>query len=255
MCFIIQINSQVDVSFIGKVKTYKDSVKTKYTSNRKDVVIDSTTFDISVYRNLYDKVHLKKGKRLQCIFNFSGSYGFPKLFVTDDTLDIQNFIKLKMERDSGKKQPYQLTRKWLGTIITDPSTSLENNFSPIDSKDSYLQYFYLLRFGSNFAYFWHAYYEECDILISNEELDKYSKFYGLRKDDFEFDEEKFNALYKIDKKPKVYWGPEYYLITCYEIWTHRGIYKCTYKISKNKPHLLEEITRENIIPIEMYFLY
>ncbi len=251
------LNAQVGIDFIEKISTYKDSVKYKFLAieGKRKAVLDSSTFDADTYRKFFDKLYLPKGKKLQCYYEYRQTSSHPHLFVTSDTLDIRKYLHFLFEKDSDKSyaRQYHIEFDSVGVLVRNSDNFLENNFIPEDSKEGYLQYLYLINKGEYFAYLWHDAYAENEVLISNKRLDNFLKMYN--KEDFIYDINKFKQLYNIDKTPKVYWGSEYYLITWYELWTHRGVFKCTYKIDKKAPHEIEEIAWENILPIDINFIY
>ena len=86
-------NCQSYFAFIEKIKSYQDQVVLKAEQPPKHFSIDTTTFHLSTYFGLFDKLELKPNLKLYCTYCDFGTYGQPALYVRHDSLIIEDFIE------------------------------------------------------------------------------------------------------------------------------------------------------------------
>lgn len=250
--------SQIGIEFLEKIKAYKDSVKTiRLSDPQRSVDIDSLTFDVATYRKFYDRLKLPNNQKLQYWYDYRETEGLPLLFVTDSSFNLEQYAQSILINDTTQNPGVRNFKKnrLIAHIVTDSLNSIELNFEPEDSKDGFLQYLYLCTKGNFFAYHWHAYYAQNNVITSKKNIANYCKYYALRKDDFNINLSELKKLQERDLYPKIYLVPDFCIISWYEIWIHNGIFKVIYTIKRHKPHTIREVSVEKILPVEPNFIY
>jgi hypothetical protein len=281
-------SAQTYCDFIKKVREYQNSVKLNEHWEKKCIIqeVDTSSFNINVYMNIFNKLTLNSGKVCLLVNNYNLDNGSPLLWVKDiefnenkfvaeiikrqknfiDSIISKNKSKYKSENLPEEKisrmvnfydnQKKAFTRNYaLRVLASDSVNKACNNLIPDDSRDGYLQYLFFNQMGEQFALFWHSYYMEKTVICNKKDIEYYLNYYGKRKDSFEYSEKEINDLLHADLSPLVELDSNDCRITWYEIQTHRGIFKKTYSIERKYPFRVKNIYNETITTISANFFY
>ncbi len=292
ICLVLNVglivSAQTYCNFIKKVREYQNSVKLNEHLEEEPRIpeVDTTSFDIHVYMNLFNKLTLNSGKECLMVNNYNLDGGSPLLCVKDtafnenkfvaeiitrqknfiDSIVSKNKLKYKSENLPEEKisrmvnfyenQKKALTRDYaLRVLASDSVNKACNNLTPDDSRDGYLQYLFFNQMGEQFALFWHSYYMEKTVICDKRDIEYYLNYYGKRKDSFKYSEKEISDLLHADLSPVVELDSTDCKITWYEIHTHRGIFKKTYSIERKYPFRVKNIYNESITSISPNFFY
>ena len=295
--FIIAVNAtaQNSCDFLSRVQNYQDSVKViKRPNDNGDLVaeVDTSTFNMNDYMNLFDKIRYKDGKVGLMINNYGPTAGQPLLYAKDSNFDIEKYIaetkareikqidsilskgilkykNLKHKKKSlSEKEINQIIEKYekykynydsrniLRFFTSDTTNSAHNNIIPDDSPEGYLQYLFFHQMGEQFALHWHSYYGQRAVICNKKDVNYYLHLYNsLRKDDFDYNESELRDLLQVDLSPIIELDATSCTITWYIIWTHHGIFKETFTIQRKHPFGVEMGKSQEISKIEANFLY
>lgn len=292
ICFVLNVgliaSAQTYCNFIKKVREYQDSIKLNehLREEGRFPEVDTTSFDINVYMNLFNKLTLNSGKVCLMVNNYYSDHGSPLLCVKDtafnenkfvaeiiasrknsiDSIVAKNKLKYKSENRPEEKinqmvnfyenQKKILNRDYaLRFFASDSVNKARNNLTPDDSQDGYLQYLFFNQMGEEFALFWHSYYMEKTVICDKKDVEYYLNYYGKRKNSFEYSEKAISDLLHADVSPVVELDSIDCRITWYEIHTHAGIFKKTYSIERKYPFRVKNIYNETITTILPNFFY
>ncbi|MBN1364431.1 MAG: hypothetical protein JW976_06475 [Syntrophaceae bacterium] len=267
---------------------YQDSVKIKEMPEDECEVpiVDTATFDINVYLGFFDKLKLDSGKESHMIGGYNSRSGSPLLYVTDTSFNEPKYIKktigqarsymdsiieqrlLHYKNDSlsedeifrriaiYENQKGCFDRKYaLIRFAADSTNRLYNNLFPDDTEEGYLQYLFFNQMGEQFALYWHSFYGEKTVICNRKDIEYFLDYYNDRKDSFSFEKNKIRDLLDSDLSPTVSLDSVNCTITWYEIFTHRGIFKKTYKIERDYPFQIMEVTEEEVAEISATFFF
>ncbi len=232
------VKSQNSCDFILNVQEYQDSVKLKRVGDCD--IIDSTTFDVNTFLTFFDNIEFDKDYSIGVYFFDNSFDGNPYLYA------------VKYDEELKDKHKH---KKSLHKYLNNPELRAKNHIVPMDSEEGFLQYLFFYELGEQFALKWHSNYNEKRIICSSDILDsvindlKTSEWItadalGLKKL-----KEAASPNIEIEKTD------QYYIITWLENRTHIGIFKCTYRISRERPHLIDKIKEEKLLDIYMNFAY
>jgi hypothetical protein len=243
---------QSNSTFIKRVKSYRDHVKLKRQNRSKDFLIDTSTFNLSTYFGMFDKLVINPNKKLYYAFCDYGTYGQPALYVKHDSLIMENYIEQYLDKIYGEIGMHKTKIKEeindfrrneiLFGFAEDPMNKARNNITPDDSKIGYLQYLYFYLFGENFALKWHSNYGKGNVIFSKEEMKRLYDYYKTT-DDFTFEEKDLEEVKKLLSKkfkPKIKLTNKNCTISWYENYLHDGFYKMTYDIERQAPFRVEK---------------
>lgn len=282
------VSSQTYCNFIRKVREYQKSVKLNEYSKENGQIpeVDTTSFDIDVYMNLFNKLTLNSGKVCLMVNNYNPDHGSPLLCVKDTAFNENKFIAeiitrrknfidsiVQKNKSTYKSENYpeekisrmvnfydnqkkELTRDYaLRVWASDSVNKARNNLTPDDSTDGYIQYLFFNQMGEQFALFWHSYYMEKTVICDKYDVEYYLNYYEKRKDSFKYSEKEISDLLHADLSPVVKLDSINCRITWYEIHTHEGIFKKTYSIERKYPFRVKNIYNESITTISPNFFY
>ena len=291
----VNANAQNSCDFISRVQNYQDSVKViKRPNDNGDLVaeVDTTTFNMNDYMNLFDKIRFKDGKVGLLINNYAPTWGQPLLYAKDSNFDIEKYVAevkakelkqidsiltkgiLKYKNLKHKKKSLseeeidQIIKKYekykynsdsrniLRFFTSDTTNSARYNIIPDDTPEGYLQYLLFHEMGEQFALHWHSYNGQRAIICNEKDVNDYLHLYNsLRKNDFDYNESEIRNLLQVELTPKIELDATSCTITWYIIWTHHGIYKETFTIQRKHPFGVKMIGDQKISNIEVRFIY
>lgn len=140
------------------------------------------------------------------------------------------------------------------TRSQNPEFEAKNHIVPNDSEIGSLQYLFFSEMGEQFALYWHSNYFEKYIICSSDRLldviDELSK-----SENFATAPTELMKLKNISPKIVIDTNKKYYTITWVEYRTHSGIFKCSYKIKRNKPYIIKLISEKRLLKINLNFVY
>ncbi len=239
--------SQDYCDFIENVQNYQDSVKLKHTGDCD--IIDTVTFDIDTYLSSFDNIVIERNIKLMYISLIYFLDGNPYLYA------LKNDQRLN---DKNKKSLYKFLNK--------SEIRAKNHIIPKDTEIGFLQYLFFHEMGEQFALKWHSNYNEKFILCSKKKLDEvineFKKYNQTQTGEneaempaFKVDLQALNKIAQINPAVEIELTNEFCAITWIEDRTHRGIYKCKYKIQRQFPYKIEKINEEQLLEITIGFLY
>jgi hypothetical protein len=119
--------------------------------------------------------------------------------------------------------------------------------------------------GEQFALSWHSNYDYKYVVCSRQKLNSLiDSFRSCIIDDssdeeiefdFSVDANELKELEQTDPEITINSNKDHYIISWIENRTHRGVYRCTYKIQKQYPYKIEMIREKLLMSIEIGFLY
>jgi len=284
--FVTKAQSYCD--FLKKVREYQISIKlNEHLEDEYQIPeVDTTSFDIKVYMSFFDRLKLRAGNRAFLVNFYNRDTGSPALCVQDTAFDMDKFVdeiitKRNHYTDSifDQKKSEYLSKNYQEDVIKrldrikenqkksitrnsaliqyaiDSTKRVRNNLIPEDTPIGYLQYLFFHQMGEQFALFWHAYYGEKTVLCDKKDIEYYLSYYKERKGYFYYDENKIRDLLNLDLSPVVELDSTNCIISWYEIYTHGGIYKNTYKIERAYPFRIKRVASEKIAAINALFFY
>lgn len=239
--------SQNYCDFIQKVQNYQDYVKLKQVGDEDEV--DMETFDVDIYLSLFNRIKVDKGYKIGMYYMDNFLDGNPYLYV------LKSDQKLK---DKSKEYFYNFLNK--------AEFKAKNHISPKDSEEGFLQYLFFYEMGEQFALKWHSCYNSKFIICNKKKQDEVIndfKKYNIIKTDknnkdlpaFQVDLQALNKFAEIDPAIEFELTKEFCTITWIEDRTHKGIYKCKYKIQRHLPYKIEKIYEELLLDIKIGFIY
>jgi hypothetical protein len=227
--------SQDYCEFIQNIQNYQDSVKLKFNGDYD--IIDFTTFDIHTYLSYFDNVVIEKEFNIDVYFFDNFLDGNPYLYALTESQKLD---------DKNKRSLYNFLNK--------AEFRAKNHIIPKDSEKGFLQYLFFSEMGEQFALKWHSNYNHKRIICSTEVLtnviDKLSK-----SDMFTADSLGLIKLKNISPEIMIERNNKEYTITWIENRTHSGIFRCSYRISRNSPYEINKTKEKELLDININFLY
>jgi hypothetical protein len=284
--FEINTRAQTSCDFIKNVRAFQKSVKLiEHPGDESKVPeVDTTSFNITIYMSLFNKLKTDSGKVCCLIGCYDNRAGVPLLYAKDKNFNENEYISrkiskaneridstisrniLKYKRDNLSENQINRMIRFYESIkrsydrtyaliiyARDPVNKLCNSLIPDDSQEGYLQYLFFNQMGEQFALYWHSYYGEKTVLCNKMDVEYFIS--KERKESFEYDENKIRDLLNFDLSPAVELDSTNCTIRWYEIYTHSGIFKNTYKIERRSPFRVKNIVSEQIATISPKFLY
>jgi len=245
--FPIVIKSQDYCGFIQEIQEYQDSVKLRNSGDLN--IIDSTTFNILEYLSFFNEIEIEEGIKIGVYFLDNFYDGNPYIYA------LRSKEKLI---DKNKRALYK--------FLNQPESRAKNHIKPNDSEIGFLQYLFFYEMGEQFALKWHSNYNEKYIICSKKKLrnvinefKKYNQPYSNKKEMevplFGGDTIQIKKLEKINPAIQLEVGNEHCTISWIENRTHKGIYRCIYKIQREAPHEIEMVSEEELLDISIGFIY
>jgi hypothetical protein len=234
--------------FIDKIIEYQNGIELEFTEDNYQ--IDTTTFNINTYFNLFDKLKLESDFRLEYYYFYFGDGGRPLIFAVDSKISL-NSVLLPFRTN----QPPLIT---IGDTIIYDSVYLDNDF--IDYSDTVLTpfnhiimedtpdgAFQLLTFyllGDRFGLFSHSNYGGFNMICSNKKL---NEIRNLKSDFTGFTREQKQQIKKIQPKPTVKTTQDTYEIEILGFNPWEGFSRIKYAIDKRFPHEIKYLNSEIIV--------
>jgi hypothetical protein len=242
----LNVKSQDKCNFINRVQNYQDSVKIKLSD--ETYILDSETFDIHIYLSLYDKIDFKKDFKVGVYYFDNSIGGNPYLYALKEN---------KVLRFRDKNILYK--------TLNNDKYRAKNYIIPENSEEGFLQYLFFYIMGEQFALRWHSNYDYKYVVCSRQKLNSLiDSFRSCIIDDssdeeiefdFSVDANELKVLEQTDPEITINSNKDHYIISWIENRTHRGVYRCTYKIQKQYPYKIEMIREKLLMSIEIGFLY
>lgn len=259
--FVSGVVAQNNIDFIGKVQIYQDSIRLIKQEECPDL-IDTLTFDIDFYFKLFDKLSLPTDSKIRYIFIDEKTGGAPILYIIKDSINLENYMEMEFEEYVRRHQldKSEITQEFIDfkkyeILCGFASVNNARKFViPEDNESGYLQFLFFYHFGEDFALKWHANYGKKSVIFSNDEIKRLYNYY-LETDLFYCDLTKFEKLLKLNPTPIIIMKENSCIVTWYEIYTHHGIYKRTYEISRYSPYKIDKKEDIEILKINANFIY
>ncbi|PKO97256.1 MAG: hypothetical protein CVU12_01875 [Bacteroidetes bacterium HGW-Bacteroidetes-7] len=224
--------SQDYYGFIQKIQSYQDAVRLE-----KMTAIDSSTFNIKTYLSFFDNININDDYKIDVFFLDFFTGGYPLLYAHKESENIGDMDKATLRAFLKRKD-----------------ISAKYHISPKDSKIGFLQYLFFATLGENFALKWHSNIGIKRIIYSSDNLN--NEIHKLKTSDmFSTDSLELVKLKDVSPKIKIKKQRNYYIVSWLENRTHFGIYRCSYKVDRNKPYSIEKIKEERVLKIDMNFIY
>lgn len=265
--FTHHANCQSFSSFVESINNYQNQVKLKIQHKPKHNIIDSTTFNLSYYFGMFDKLEIKSNYKLDYVYCDFGNYGQPVFYVKHNSVNLENHLEEHVKDDFIKTGWNKLVRnkeaidfrrdQMLFYFAKDSINNARNNIIPDDSEEGCLQYLYFYVFGENFLLFWHSNYNNGDVISSKKEMQRLFDFY-MTNEDYTFENDERKILEDLQEKsfePIIEKTKDNYIISWYENYLHFGIYKSTYKIERQPPFKITKINDEKIVSPQYGVIY
>jgi hypothetical protein len=262
--------AQNELKFIEKIKEYQHSVRI---TGEKFDKIDTSTFNLQKYLNLFDKLSVESVVKLNYeYFRFYMNHDSkPFIYATKDTFNLENYIhqktltsirtdtifnynvKVKNQKPfdflnksttekSIKEIKYDKNSYWevhqmkLYKFLNDSNNRAFNHVVPEDSKEGYFQYLYFQMFGEMIAEDFITYNIKRKVISSKEEIESIIKEFS-DKDKYRSPQvKKLKKLRLIDLNPLTTIDSSNFTISWLESDKSVGVYKREYKISLSLPH-------------------
>jgi hypothetical protein len=243
--------------FIKLVQQYQSSIVINYSAD--PVTIDTTTFNLSNYLRLFDKLKLYPDRDYEIYYSFSALDGNPFIYSTPKNFNIREQIERKVDHQMKYKIKSDLdtaTMKQilLYDIVTDSSLRASNYIIPDDSEEGYIQYIFFYEMGEQFGLFSHSLDFQKRIICTKDDIKKMIDGYTHNRF-FDVDKKQLKSLININPFPLIKSDTNNYSITWYELETHNGFYQINYEIEKKAPYKIREISRKRLLEIIQNFNY
>jgi len=251
---LISINlwGQTRFDFIDKIQDYQQNVEFDKSSDY--TIIDSKTFDIVKYLEMFDKLEIETTLKPQLFYVADMFGGCPYLVAVQDTFNVSEYVKSELK--TVKKDKYYDADNARGAVMSDlmfETSKLSDFIVPTNSKEGFVQYLFYTEMSECFALYWHANYRKKLIITSTGKFKERMK--PFRKSNlYSIDKKKYSSLKKQDMSPQVAFRDGKYIIVWYEIQTHNGVYKRKYEIEDHPPYKIERVNDENVLQIQANFM-
>jgi hypothetical protein len=254
------ISGQIPCDFISKVQNYQKNIKLKLDFG--EIILDSSTFDIGTYLNLYDKLKIDSGKFCNIYYRPGILEGEPIIYIIPDTLDISTYIRAKYQGIIKERPPLlhiiQDTVGLYESLKYDFFNNLKirarNNITPENTELGLFQFLFFYVMGEQFALIGHSNYTQKEILCDREDIKKIIKRYSDNKM-FKVSKKKLNFIQNLNPLPVINLDNLTCRITWYELWTHSGLYLRSYEIERKPPFEIRELKTEELFNIDLNFNY
>jgi hypothetical protein len=211
--------------------------------NEGDLSIEGL-FDPNQLLEVLDHLSLRTGYTLGFVYANDGLGGYPILYARPTTQppypDVEAFEKAMAGCD--------------GSAATSPCNYL--NYVIADgTQQGYFQWVLLRMMGDQFYLFWHANYNDAEIIANQERLEALVE--TLNDDSFAFPLEALEVrkALNIDPTPVVAIGAD--TVTVRVVWFTKwgGFIESTYTLSREAPHEVLNIETEDLVPYDCGILF
>jgi hypothetical protein len=284
----LKVSAQEYCSFLKKVQSYQDNVKLLDHKNNEcnQVEVDTSTFNVTTYRNLFDKLMLPPGMEL-CFCNFySNDAGQPLLYVRPNDFNEEAYFQhaqkrfcyqmdsilaarsMASKKDSSQQKDLMFIKRYLDCqksnfnkevaivqYATDSINKAKYNLIPSDTIEGFVQLLFFNRMGDRFALYWHSNYGMMSIICSQVDMQQHLEYYKSQADSTTLDKEKLAGLTRSDVSPKVSVTTDAYFIEWYEFEPHNGLFKRCFKIERRPPYRIKQEWEEKKLEACLNFFY
>mgnify|MGYP000883417661 CR=1 FL=1 len=254
------LSGQSACDFINIVQEYQKNIKLKLRSGQ--TVIDSSTFDIQTYMNLYNRLKIDSGKVCDIYYKPGILEGEPIIYVIPNSLNISLHIKEKKQKII-RERPLLLEKIQDTTglyeslcydFFNNPKIRAQNNITPENTESGLVQLLFFYEMGEQFALIGHSNYDQKKILCNEDDLLKTIKIY-TDNPMFKVTKKKLNFIKKLNITPVIISDDLTCKITWYELWTHSGLFRRSYEIERKPPYRIKFLKSEEIFIIDLNFSY
>ncbi len=259
-CSFTILCGQNPCDFINKVQEYQKNTELKLRSGH--IVIDSSTFDIVTYINLFDRLRIDPGKLCNVYYKPGILEGEPIIYIIPDSLNVSMHIK-EREQQIIRGRPLLLDAIQDTTglyeslsydFFNNPERRALNNIIPENTESGLVQFLFFYEMGEQFCLIGHSNYNQKMILCNQDNIKKAIKGY-TNNQMFKVTKKKLDSIEKIDPTPVINSDNLTCKITWYELWTHSGLYRRSYEIEREPPFKIKLLESEGIFDIDVNFDY
>jgi hypothetical protein len=187
-------------------------------------------FDVMQYFSVLDHLSLQPGYVLDFVYHYDGMGGYPVLYVR-----------------SASQPPYATEAD---LTASGTSTSYLDYVQTDDTPESYFQFVVLAMMGSQFYLFWHAGYNDsqivCDKVAVNNILSSLNGDFGYRISLAS----RVRALLLNDVGPSVVIGEQTVEVRFVTFTLWGGFFEQIYTLSRSMPHTIQDVQEKNLVPYE-----
>jgi len=187
-------------------------------------------FDVMQYFSMLDHLSMQPGYVLDYVYHFDGMGGYPVLYI----------------RPAG--QPPYATEADL-TAIGDSPSYLEY-VQTDDTPESYFQFVVLAMMGSQFYLYWHASYNDSQIVCDKAGV---TGIVASLNGDFGYRislPSRIKAALLKDVGPSINIGEQTAEVRLVTFTRWGGFYQETYTLSRSMPHTIQDVLEKNLVPYE-----
>lgn len=284
----LKVSAQEYCSFLKKVQSYQDNVKLLNHKNNEcnPVEVDTSTFNVTTYRNLFDKLTLPAGMKL-CFCNYYGTdAGQPLLYVRPNDFNEEAYFQHAQKRfnyqmdsilaarsiankkDSSQQKDLKFIKRYVDCqksnfskevaivqYARDSTNRAMYNLTPSDTKEGFVQLLFFNRMGNRFALYWHSNYGMMSVICSQEDMQHQLEYYKSQADSATLDKEKLAELTRADVSPKVSVTSDAYFIEWYEFEPHKGLFQRCFSIERLPPYRIKQEWEEKKLEACLNFFY
>ena len=248
-------------TIIEKIQDYKKTVKIKHSNLMFNDCIDSSTFSIKTYMEMYPALKtIKRGYVFDYHYFDNFSYGRPYIYVRNKKFNLAKHVNNLADRRKliGEERTEFMYRN-IYDFLEYSLYRAKKNIFPEDTEEGYIQYLYFYEMGELFALKWHAAYKEKQVICTENMMKNIVEQYIEKQKneipDFEVDTIKLQNLLGINELINKELNTDNCIIKWIEIEPFHGIYERTYKIIRKEPYTIELINEKQLVEIRQNFIY
>ncbi len=187
-------------------------------------------FDVMQYFTVLDHLSMLPGYLLDYVYHFDGMGGYPVLYVHPAS---QSPYTTEADLADGLD-----SRSYLDYVQTD------------DTPESYFQLVVLAMVGSQFYLFWHADYNDSQIVCDKADV---SDIVSSLNGDFGYRislSSRVRSVLLKDVDPSVNIGEQAVEVRLITFTRWGGFFLETYTLSRSMPHTIQNVQKKNLVPYE-----
>lgn len=193
-------------------------------------------FDVNEYFKVLQNLSMQDGYVLDYVYHVDGLGAFPILAARP--VDEPPYIE---EKDLPE-----------GSELT----SYLNYVEVQDTEQGYFEYLVLLNTANQFYLFWHANYNDREIVCDREHVDAIAKERNTGDFGMEFDREQMRLIRNLNNiEPLVKLSDSIAIVELITFSKWGGFYRMTYTIDRNFPHAILDVKEENIVPYDCGIMF
>ena len=258
------LKSQTNVDFIKKIQNYKEAVKITASGLMFNDSIDTSTFNIKAYMEMYPAIKIKeKGYIFDYYYYDNWSDAKPHIYVKSKNFNLINHINKNADEiklKGGERDDF--IRRSIYWFLKDSCNKANQNVFPEDTEAGYFQYLYFYEFGEQFALKWHASYKKKKVITAKQELEEILNQYaeqlqqvdtiGIEREmsgsSISFcDTTALQHFLLSDSVISVQFNVDHVIVKWLELEEWRGLFERTYKIMRTKPYRIELIKEKHLV--------